>query len=97
MSNGSRFGWSLKGHNRVTHRERGVIPNITKAHDIFVSIPLEVMRANTSVRADKFCQLINDWKDGVIGHAEFTAHPFHSGDTLLSAIINPSKPYNKDV
>jgi hypothetical protein len=89
MSDGKRF----MGHNRVTHRQIGEIPGILVAKDVFVRVPLEVMRAATSVRCDQFCGMIQSWLDGQMSFVEFKNHPFHLGDTVLSVIKNPAKPY----
>jgi len=92
MSSGAKFwGRRASGNNRVITRDYGVIPNITKAQDVFVSIPLETMQAATAARADKFCSLLMNLK-----HDEFMNHPFHYENVTTSIIANPSNPGYKD-
>lgn len=79
--------------HQVTHRMPGDIPGILKACDVFVSVPLEEMQAETAKRAEKFCQLIRDWNDGRIGHREFMNDKFHREDVKLDILRNKAASY----
>lgn len=85
-----RRSWSQKGHNsKVTHRERGTYPGLVAAQDIFVSIPHEVMAAESLRRADVFCEALNGkWED-------FIHLPQHTNNTWPETIKNPTKPYTR--
>jgi muramidase (phage lysozyme) len=82
--------WDRKTTNYVIPRQHGVIPNITKAYDVHVDIPLETMQAATAARADKFCDLMHNLK-----FADFKNHPFHHTDVTLSVITNPAARVRK--
>ena len=96
MSEGKRF-WGNKApdpftptdssfqRNYALHRAIGDIPSCTPAVDVFVSIPLEVMRVHTARRAAEFCDLLQTC-DAVT----FKNHPFHKTDVALNVIKNPA-------
>jgi len=77
----------------VTHRAIGDIPGCLPAQDVFVSVPIEVMQAETGKRAEEYCALVRSWNDGNIGHREFMNHPMHKTDVKIDILTRKAPKY----